>query len=212
MRYRNRQDAAEKLIPLLKGHLDEDTVVLAVPRGGVPIGYIIARYYNLPLDLLLTKKIGHPSNPELAIGAVSLEDEIIDNDFYISKNYINSQIKEIREKLKLRFKKFMGNRSAIDLKNKTVLIIDDGIATGNTLMAAIQMVRRKSPKKIVVAVPVSPYDTAEKIRSKVDAFICPIIDANFVGVGMYYHDFYQVSDEQVINLIAEINRTASKTI
>ena len=212
MLYNNRQDAAEKLIPLLKEYIDTESVVLAVPRGGVPIGYAIARHYNLPLDLLLIKKIGHPSNPELAIGAVSLEDEILDNYFSISNEYTNKEIKEIRENLKLRFKKFMGNRSSVDLKNKTVLIVDDGIATGNTLLSAIQLVRRKSPKKIIIAVPVAPYDTAVKIRSKVETFICPNIPVNFRGVGEFYYDFSQVSDEEVIHLIEEMRRTPTKTI
>ncbi|KAB1157600.1 phosphoribosyltransferase [Flavobacterium luteum] len=212
MLYNNRQDAAEKLIPLLKEYIDSESVVLAVPRGGVPIGYAIARHYKLPLDLLLIKKIGHPSNPELAIGAVSLEDEILDDYFSISNDYTNKKIKEIRENLKLRFKKFMGNRSSVDLKNKTVLIVDDGIATGNTLLSAIQLVRRKSPKKIIVAVPVAPYDTAVKIRSKVEAFICPNIPVNFRGVGEFYYDFAQVSDEEVIHLMEEMRRTPTKTI
>lgn len=212
MLYNNRQDAAEKLIPLLKEYIDSESVVLAVPRGGVPIGYAIARHYKLSLDLLLIKKIGHPSNPELAIGAVSLEDEILDDYFSISNDYTNKKIKEIRENLKLRFKKFMGNRSSVDLKNKTVLIVDDGIATGNTLLSAIQLVRRKSPKKIIVAVPVAPYDTAVKIRSKVEAFICPNIPVNFRGVGEFYYDFAQVSDEEVIHLMEEMRRTPTKTI
>ena len=212
MLYNNRQDAAEKLIPLLKEYIDTESVVLAVPRGGVPIGYAIARHYNLPLDLLLIKKIGHPSNPELAIGAVSLEDEILDDYFSISNEYTNNEIKEIRENLKLRFKKFMGNRSSVDLKNKTVLIVDDGIATGNTLLSAIQLVRRKSPKKIIIAVPVAPYDTAVKIRSKVETFICPNIPVNFRGVGEFYYDFSQVSDEEVIHLMEEMRRTPTKTI
>ena len=212
MLYNNRQDAAEKLIPLLKEYIDTESVVLAVPRGGVPIGYAIARHYNLPLDLLLIKKIGHPSNPELAIGAVSLEDEILDDYFSISNEYTNKEIKEIRENLKLRFKKFMGNRSSVDLKNKTVLIVDDGIATGNTLLSAIQLVRRKSPKKIIIAVPVAPYDTAVKIRSKVETFICPNIPVNFRGVGEFYYDFSQVSDEEVIHLMEEMRRKPTKTI
>ena len=106
----------------------------------------------------------------------------------------------------------MGNRSTIDLKNKTVLIVDDGIATGNTLLSAIQLVRRKSPKKIIIAVPVAPYDTAEKIRSKVETFICPNIPVNFRGVGEFYYDFSQVSDEEVIHLMEEMRRKPTKTI
>jgi putative phosphoribosyl transferase len=210
MYYTDRYDASLKLISMLEKFKNDDCVILAVPRGGVPIGFYIAQAYHFPMDLLLTKKIGHPLNKELAIGAVSLEDEIVDDYPYISKDYINNQIVEIKESLKKRYKKFLGNRSPIELLNKTVLIVDDGIATGNTLLAAIKMIRRKSPKKIVVAVPVSPTDSAKKIMTKVDEFICPLITNDFVGVGAYYLDFSQVSDEEVIQLMDEINSLENK--
>lgn len=210
MYYKNRHDAALQLIPLLEKYQVEDCVILAVPRGGVPIGYYISRKLNLPMDILLTKKIGHPINSEVAIGAVSLEDEIVDNYPYIQQDYIDEEIRKIREQLKLRFKKFMGNRIPINLKSKTVIIVDDGIATGNTLLAAIQMVRNKSPKKIVVAAPVAPYDSVERIKKKVDEFICPLITDDFIGVGGYYSDFSEVSDEEVIELINEINSIENK--
>jgi putative phosphoribosyl transferase len=205
MIYKNRYDAALKLIPLLKKHIDKNSVVLAVPRGGVPIGYYIAKNYNIPMELLLTKKIGHPSNSEVAIGAVSLEDQILDYYPNISETYINTEIKRIRESLKQRNVKFMGNRKPIDLKDKTVIIVDDGIATGNTLLLAIQMIRKKNPKKIVVAVPVSPDDTADRIKNKVEEFICPYITNDFIGVGGYYFDFSEVSDDEVIKFTNDLN-------
>ena len=209
--YRDRYDAALKLISLLEKFKKDKSVVLAIPRGGVPIGYYIARTFHFPLDLLLTKKIGHPLNKELAIGAVSLEDEIIDDYPYIAKDYIDNQILEIRESLKQRYEKFLGNRTPIDLKNKTVIIVDDGIATGNTLLAAIKMIRNRSPKKIIVAVPVAPTDSAKKISHKVDELICPLITNDFTGVGAYYLDFSQVTDEEVIQLMDEINSLENKT-
>lgn len=212
MTYTDRYDASLKLIPLLEKFKNDKCVILAVPRGGVPIGYYIARTLHFPMDLLLTKKIGHPNNQELAIGAVSLEDEIVDNYPYVSKNYIDNQILEIRESLKQRYKKFLGDRNPIDLKNKTVIIVDDGIATGNTLLAAIKMIRSRSPKKIIVAVPVAPTDSAIKIRGKVDELICPLITYDFIGVGGYYLDFSQVSDEEVIQFMNEINSLENKTI
>lgn len=212
MIYKNRQDAAEKLIPLLKDYQNQECVVLAVPRGGVPIGYTIVQHYNFPLDLLLTKKIGHPLNPELAIGAVSLKNEIIDDYYDVTETYITQKIKEIRENLKLRSKKFMGEKKPINLKNKTVIIVDDGIATGNTLLVAIEMIRNQLPKKIVVAVPVAPSETAVKISHKVDDFICPVIVDYFRGVGGYYLDFTQVSDEEVIQLMKNINQKTTNKI
>jgi putative phosphoribosyl transferase len=212
MFYTDRYDASIKLIPLLEKYRNDKSIILAIPRGGVPIGYYIARAFHFPMDLLLTKKIGHPLNKELAIGAVSLEDEIIDNYPYIPDEYIENQIIEIRESLKQRYKKFLGNRSPIDLKDKTVIIVDDGIATGNTLLAAIKMIRSRFPKKIIVAVPVAPTDSAKKISDQVDELICPLITNDFVGVGGYYLDFYQVSDEEVIQFMDEINNLENKII
>ena len=211
MFYTSRLDAAVKLIPLLKKYEHSDCVILAIPRGGVPIGFHIAKALHFQMDLLLTKKIGHPLNSEVAIGAVTLEDEVLENYPTIPREYINKKIVEIRSELKKRFEKFMGGQKAISLKNKTVIIVDDGIATGNTLLAAIPMIKNKSPKKIVVAVPVAPLDTAKKIRNKVDDFVCPHIDDDFTGVGSYYLNFSQVSDEEVIQLMEEINTVKNKT-
>ena len=212
MIYTDRQDASLRLMSLLEKFKNEKCVILAIPRGGVPIGYYIARKFHFPMDLLLTKKIGHPLNKEVAIGAVSLENEIVDDYPYIPKDYIDNQILEIRETLKNRYGKFVGDRMPVNLKNKIVIIVDDGIATGNTLLAAIKMIRGKSPKKIVVAVPIAPTDSAQKISHKVDEFICPLITDDFRGVGSYYMDFSQVSDEEVIMFMNKINSIENKTI
>ena len=212
MIYTDRQNAALKLISLLEKFKNDNCVILAIPRGGVPIGYYIARKFHFPMDLLLTKKIGHPLNKEVAIGAVSLEDEIVDNYPYINVGYIENQIEEIRESLKKRYENFVGGRTLVNIKNKTVIIVDDGIATGNTLLAAIKMIRGKSPKKIVVAVPVAPTDSAQKISDNVDEFICPIITDDFRGVGSFYLNFSQVSDEDVVEFMNKINRLETKSI
>ena len=214
MIYTDRNDASLKLISLLEKFKNSKCVILAVPRGGVPIGYNIARKFHFPMDLLLAKKIGHPLNKEVAIGAVSLENEIemVDNYPYINIGYIENEILEIKESLKKRYEKFVGDRTPVDIKNKIVIIVDDGIATGNTLLAAIKMIRDKFPKKIVVAVPVAPTDSAKKISKEVDEFICPIITDNFIGVGGYYMNFSQVSDEEVVQLMNKINSPENITI
>jgi putative phosphoribosyl transferase len=201
MLFKDRYDAALQLIPHLKKYNVKHAVILAVPRGGVPIGYHIAKKYNMPLEILLTKKIGHPWNEELAIGAVSLEGQIIDKRHNIPMAYIENEIKIIRQSLYERYEKFMGNRTPIDVKDKVVIIVDDGIATGNTLLAAIKMIRQKHPEKIVVAVPVAPFDTAEQIEQEVDDLICIHKIQHFTGVGGYYDDFSQVDDEEVIELL-----------
>jgi predicted phosphoribosyltransferase len=200
-----------KLIPLLAKYKNEEGVVLAVPRGGVPIGYYIAMEYNFPLEILLTKKIGHPGSSELAIGAVSLENEVIDDRHNISDAYIEEQVQIIRKSLQERYKKFMGDRKPMDLENKIVIIVDDGIATGNTILAAIKMIRAKHPKKIVVAVPVAPPRTAIVIEKEVDDFVCVSIPEEFFGVGQFYHDFSQVTDREVIELLKEANSRVGMT-
>ncbi|RNL90717.1 phosphoribosyltransferase [Sinomicrobium pectinilyticum] len=205
MVFKNRNDAAHKLVPLLKKYGKEESVVMAIPRGGVPVASPIAKTYNLPLDLLMAKKIGHPAHPEFAIGAVTPEDHIID-EHYMPQSYIDSQVKSIRQSLRERYKTFTGGHPPSSVENKTVIIVDDGAATGNTIISAIKMLRRKKPKKIVVALPVAPRETAEKIRQQADDFICLFTPASFLGVGLHYTDFTQVSDEEVKLLLANTNR------
>jgi predicted phosphoribosyltransferase len=205
IRFKDRKDAAMKLMPYLNKYKNERGVVLAVPRGGVPIAYYIAKEYNFPLELLMTKKIGHPNNPEFAIGAVSLEDYLVDEHPSIPQSYIDNSIITIRKNLEERYKRFMGNHKPVDLENKVVIIVDDGMATGNTVLSSIKMLRKRKPKKIVVLVPVAPPQTAIKIKKEVDDFICLYMPENFVGVGFHYMDFSEVSDEEVIRLLKEAN-------
>lgn len=205
MYYKNRRDAALKLATYLNKYKNEDSVLLAIPRGGVPIAYYIAKQYNIPIELLMTKKIGHPSNLEFAIGAVSLEDEIIDRRHNISNTYINDAVKRIRENMIKKYQLFMGNRKPMKLENKVVIIVDDGIATGNTILSSIPMLRKQNPKKIIVAVPVAPPEIATKLKKVVDDFICPYTPHDFFGVGYHYQDFSEVSYDEVIHLLEDIH-------
>ena len=203
MLFEDRYDAALHLVPLLEKYKQEDGVVLAVPRGGVPIGSVIAKHFKFPLEVLLTKKIGHPGSPELAIGAVSLESELIDHRYEVDDKYITRQIKKIRASLQERCTLFMGDRRPQDLKDKTVIIVDDGIATGNTILVSIKLIRTKHPRKIVVAVPVSPTITVGKIFDEADDFICVHISDEFFGVGQFYRDFSQVTDQEVVEYMKD---------
>jgi putative phosphoribosyl transferase len=206
MVFADRYDAALKLIPRLEKYCSERGAVMAVPRGGIPIGYEIAKHFNMPLELLMTKKIGHPSNPEFAIGAVGLEDQLVDFGTGVPLKYIEDQVKEIRKSLKERYARFKGDNPVMDFENKLVIITDDGIATGNTILGSIRMMRQRHPKKIVVAVPVAPAETSARMRKYVDDFICLHEPEYFAGVGQYYMDFSEVSDEEVISLLREANR------
>jgi putative phosphoribosyl transferase len=205
MLFKNRYDAAMRLLPYLEKYCNERGAVLAVPRGGIPIGYEIARHFNLPLELLLSKKIGHPLNPELAIGAVGLEDCLIDEGTGIPMSYIDRQVKIIRETLKQRYSRFIGDHPPVELEKRIVIVTDDGVATGNTIMASIRMMRQKRPKKIVVAIPVAPAETIKKMAPLVDDLICLHVPNDFMGVGWYYSDFSEVTDEEVIALLKKAN-------
>jgi putative phosphoribosyl transferase len=205
MYFKDRLDAAMQLVPLLEKYKNEAGVVLAVPRGGVPIGYYLAKHFGFPLELLLTKKLGHPLQPEFAIGAVTLEDSFVDDDYDLSPDFIQAEIKRIRQELLRRYKAFMGDRQPTELKDKTVIVVDDGIATGRTIKAAIKLLRRKEPKQLIVAVPVAPANTGQEFAGLVDDFICVYSPDEFYGVGAFYEDFEQVEDNEMMALLHELN-------
>jgi len=207
--YADRVEAGLVLADQLKKYAGQPGVVLAVPRGGVPLGFIIARELKLPLEILLSKKIGHPNNPEYAIGAVSLTDRVIIPHEGVSNEYIESETKRIREKLKENYKKFMGDNKPIDLKDKIVIIVDDGIATGNTLLSTVKMLRNQKPAKIVVAAPVASRSSVEKISKLVDEMVVPLIPKEFYGVGGFYKNFDQVSDEEVLIYLDKLNNSSA---
>jgi predicted phosphoribosyltransferase len=202
---KDRIEAGLLLAEKLKKYQNSNSIILAVPRGGVPIGSIIAKSLHLPLDIVLSKKIGHPNNKEFAIGAVSLDSMIIDEHPGIPNEYINQEIIHLRKLLKEKYELYMGNRKPIDLKGKNVILVDDGIATGNTLLASINMLRKQKPAKIIVAVPVLPYDTVSVFEKNTDEFVYLIASKYFRGVGGFYEDFNQVEDDEVIHLLGVAN-------
>jgi len=202
---KDRKEAGLLLSEKLEKYQDTDTIILAVPRGGVPIGYEIAKNLNLPLDIILSKKIGHPLNKEYAIGAVSLDSTIIEEHPDVSNTYIESEIKNLRALLQENYAIYMGNRKPIDVKGKNVIVVDDGIATGNTLLASINMLRKNNPKKIIVAVPVVPADVVAIFKQKADEFIFLIAPIDFGGVGRFYENFEQVNDDEVVRMLSVVN-------
>lgn len=196
--FNDRIEAGTLLAARLLKYKDDKGVVLAVPRGGVPVAYAVATELGLPVELCLTKKIGHPMNKEFAIGAASLTDYFIDFSENISDIYIHKELQRIRLRLREMYKKFMHNEEPADLKGKTLLVIDDGMATGNTMLSTIHLLRKSNPAKIVIAVPVASQSAIDKVSKEADEVITVSTPLYFHGVGAFYKDFQQVSDEEVL--------------
>lgn len=200
--FEDRKHAGLLLAASLKAYdNEENVVVLAIPRGGIIAGDVISKYLEAPLEILLVKKIGHPLNKECAIGAVSLDERIILNPEEASEDYIESETQRVRDKMRAQYEMFFGDRDPISLENKKVIIVDDGIATGNTLLMVIEVVKKANPEKIIVAVPVAPIEIISKLKSIVDEVICLETPYNFNAVGAHYRNFQQVENETVIEML-----------
>jgi len=206
MVFKDRFDAAHQLVVKLEKYKGKNAIILAVPRGGLQIGSVLAEELGLPLDVALTKKIGAPGNPEYAIGAVSLTGEVLEDVEGIPDDYIQQEIKEIRKSLKERYKAYTGRAKPPSLKGKIAIITDDGIATGRTLLATIEMIRKENPDKIVIAVPVGPKDSIRTMQDHADEVICLFTPSPFFAIGMFYQNFDQVDDEEAIRLLKEANK------
>jgi putative phosphoribosyl transferase len=204
---KDRIEAGLLLSEKLKKYKNSNTIVLAVPRGGVPVAAVIAKSLQLPLDIVLSKKIGHPYNKEFAIGAVSMDSMIIDEHPDVPKEYIETEIVRLRKLMQEKYEIYMGNRTPLEIKGKNVIIVDDGIATGNTLLVSINMLRKRNPAKIIVAAPVIPYDTVPVFEKNTDEFVYLIASKYFRGVGGFYEDFNQVEDDEVIKLLSVTSPT-----
>ena len=197
----DRKEAGILLSERLKKYQNSNTIILAVPRGGVPVGYEIAKRLHLPMDIVLSKKIGHPNNKEYAIGAVSMNSMTLKEHPEVPQRYIEDEVIRLRKLLKEKYELYMGNREPIDIQGKNVIVVDDGIATGNTLLASISMLRKKEPAKIIVAVPVLPADVVPVFQRNTDEFVYLIAAKYFRGVGGFYEQFDQVEDEEVIRML-----------
>lgn len=208
--FKDRFDAASKLAKILERYKNKkDVIIIAIPRGGLELGYVLAQELNAPLDVVFVKKIGAPGQPELAIGAVSLDDEFIDASTIletVSKEYLETEKNKIREVIKQREQLYHKNMKPIMLKDKIVIVTDDGVATGATLLMTLKLLHKQHPKKIVVAVPVAVPSSLSKIRKEVDEVVCLIESDQFWGVGQFYEQFPQVQDERAIELLQKANK------
>jgi putative phosphoribosyl transferase len=200
--FQNRSRAGQALAKMLLPYKKENAIILGIPRGGVPVAYEIASLLKKPLGIVLVKKIGHPMNKEYAIGAVSLEDEIINPDHKTSNAYVEDEIKAVRQRLLLMKKTFMGrDYTSFELKGKMVIIVDDGLATGYTMINTIRLIKRCNPFKIIVAVPVAPKETIDEIKKEGITIVVIEIPYFFNGIGAFYEDFSQVENEDVLAIL-----------
>jgi len=204
----NRVDAGKRLASALKNFSGKYGVVLAIPRGGVVVGFEIAKALNLPLDITIPRKIGAPDNPELAIGAVAEDGSaILDNNLIkylgISREYIKEESERQKQEIERRLKLYRQEKSYPDLKGFDVIVVDDGIATGSTMKAALASVRNRGAASVTVAVPVGPPSTIEELNELADRVVCLYTPEYFQAIGEFYTDFSQTPDEEVIRLLRE---------
>lgn len=203
-----REDAGRRLAERLEHHRGEDGIVLALPRGGVPVAAEIARALDLPLDLLIVRKIGLPWHPELAYAAVvdgdppevvlneevARVDPLSDAEFGLAWN---AEVQEIERRRTV----YLGGRPPADVRGRVVILVDDGLATGTTVRAALTGLRRKSPAKLVLAVPVAPQDTLDHLSPLVDEVVCLATPEPFRAIGLHYEDFHQLTDSEVLAIL-----------
>jgi putative phosphoribosyl transferase len=205
MRFRDRADAGKKLAQALMKYQGQNGVVYALPRGGVVLGAEVARALGMPLDLLIPRKIGHPLQPEYAIGAVVESGEMVSNQHEVARvdpQWFRQEVEAERQEARRRRELYLGGREPAPVEGKTAIIVDDGIATGLTMEVSIREARRRQPGHLVVAVPVAPPDTVERMSREVDEFVVLDRSPYYLGaVGAYYDSFYQVTDEEVVALL-----------
>jgi putative phosphoribosyl transferase len=210
MSFRNRSDAGCRLAEALAGYKDQRPVILALPRGGVPVAAEIAAALGAPLDLVLVRKIGVPSRPELAMGAVVdggsplvvRNEEVIALVGIDEKRFNVARDRELAE-IERRRRCYIGDRPRADIAGRVVIVVDDGVATGATTRAALRSVAARKPAKLVLAVPVAPTETVELLRQEVDDLVCLESHEHFYAIGLHYDDFRQVNDDEVRLLLSQ---------
>jgi len=211
--FEDRADAGRRLAGSLARYRDEAPTVLALPRGGVPVGYEISRSLGAPLDVIVARKLGAPDQPELGVGAVAPGGVRVLNTaavraLGISKDYLDRVTKREMAEVERRLRHFRGNRPEPEIRGRTAILVDDGLATGVTARAAIATIRRQEPGRLVLAVPVCAAPTAEWIRDEVEDLVCLEAPPDLGAIGLWYRDFGQTSDAEVVRLLEAARRTA----
>jgi putative phosphoribosyl transferase len=213
MRFEDRSDAGRRLAEALLHLRGRDPVVLALPRGGVPVGFEIARALGAPLDVVLVRKIGAPSQPELAAGAIvdGEEPELVVNEEIVAalgvpQEYLRREAARQLEEIERRRRVYLEGRAPVSVAAKTAIVVDDGIATGATMRAALRAVRRRGPRRLVLAAPVAAPEAIADLRPEVDEVVCLSMPAYLGGIGAAYEDFHQLDDEEVRELLARTSQ------
>lgn len=203
MRFLGRLDAGEQLSQNIKITDPENTVVLGLPRGGIPLGLVIAKNHNVAFDIVLAKKLVHPSHPEVAIGALAEDGEPLLNPQYtLDNDWVEKEVTRVEQDNNMRRELYDDYLNHQSLEGKNIILVDDGIATGMTMFAAIQAVKSKNPSQITVAVPIIPKETYYALEDQVDNICYVEVPNHFLGsVGAYYRQFRQISDEEIIEMI-----------
>ncbi len=205
--FQDRKEAGRKLADKLAKYTDEkEIIVLALPRGGVAIGAEIAKKIGASLDVIITRKIHFPGEPEVAIGAIAENGKVALNDqivkrYNISQSYLDEEICRQKAEIERRLIAYRDRKKLAFIKDKIVILVDDGVATGFTIIAAINALKDEGIKKLIVAVPVSPQDTFLKLKNLVDEIICLETPEDFLAIGCFYYEFEQLTDEEVMQLI-----------
>lgn len=204
--FQNRVDAGRQLARELQVYREQSPLVLGLPRGGVPVAAMIARELRAPLDIWVVRKVGAPFQPELGIGAVAEGEEVFIDEvtagfFGVSPEEVEQLLAQKRAEVAERAKLFRHGRQPPDVHGRTVIVIDDGIATGGTVRAAVRALRKRGAKRIVLAVPVASSQALESMRAEVDEVVCLHSDPNLTAIGLWYQDFSQTSDEEVIKYL-----------
>ncbi len=210
--FKNRMQAGVLLARRLKAYTKSaDVIVLALPRGGVPLGFMVAQALDVPLDVLLVRKLGLPEHPEYAIGALAsngaclLQSDVI-NALGVPKETIEAIAARERKEIERREALYRAGRAPLQLRDKVVILIDDGLATGSTMRVALQVVRKGQPAKVIIAVPVAAPEICQELTSLADEMICLSTPPSFYAVGQWYEDFRQTSDEEVTSLLEKAER------
>ena len=211
----DRRDAGRHLAQALMSYRGQHPLVLALPRGGVPVAFEVAKALGAELDLLLVRKIGAPNQPELGVGAVvdGSDPQVVWNEEAMrlvqpSKQYLDAEVARQLKEIERRRRAYFGSAAAHPTAGRTVIIVDDGIATGGTIRTALRAVRKTNPARLILAVPVAPRDALTSLAVEADAVVCLATPQPFYAVGLHYGDFTQTSDEQVTALLAEAQAPA----